>query len=301
MKRFIAFMLFAGVCLMSVGGCNDKVNQGEIGRVKTTSGWNSEEAIGPGHHSCYGRDTMYKADASEKAYTENLSILVGGKVNLKISVTVRCGINIEDKKAAAKVFDKVKADGDDFISHKSLYDTYVKLVLQSAPMKEIGSKPDVESVIADIPAIEENVRKKVTDAVSGTPMRILALEFTNYDWPEVITNAQEKLAEMKLSEETEAAKVRAELRRAEGQLKVEEANKLIELKKAEAIAESIDIISDRLTGKKEFLAWHQVRMFSEAAQGPNNMFLLFPYNVPGMDAGKLVANANLKQMLDQKK
>ena len=300
MKRFIAFMLFVGVCLMGVG-CNDKVNQGEIGRVKTASGWNSEEAIGPGHHSCYGRDTMYKADASEKAYTENLSILVGGKVNLKISVTVRCGINIEDKKEAAKVFDKVKADGDDFVSHKSLYDTYVKLVLQSSPMKEIGSKPDVESVIADIPAIEENVRKKVTDAVAGTPMRILALEFTNYDWPEIITNAQERLAEMKLSEETEAAKVRAELRKAEGQLKVEEANKLIEIKKAEAIAESIDIIKGKLAGAPEYLQWHTVRAMSDAANGPNNTFLLFPYNVPGIDAAGLVNNVNLKQMLDKKK
>jgi len=83
-------------------------------------------------------------------------------------------------------------------------------------------------------------------------------------------------------------------------LLVEEANKLVEVKKAEAIAESIAVIKDSLAGAPEYLQWHTVKAMSEAATGPNNAFILFPYNMPGINMDAAVNNAQLMQLLKSK-
>ena len=72
---------------------------------------------------------------------------------------------------------------------------------------------------------------------------------------------------------------------------------MVEMKKAEAVAESIKIIRDQLAGSPEYLKWHEIRMLSEAAKGPNNAFIIVPY---GQETDTIVNNAQLKQLLDQK-
>jgi len=298
MKKFAMLMML--VVTMCAVGCRESVGQGELGRVKTSSGWSeNKEALAPGLHSCYGFDEMFKLDATEKKYEETMDILVGGKVNLTITIAWRGGVDTSDKTAALGVFDKIAANENGLITHKSLYDTYVQTILQSAPKKIIGVQPDVETVVLNRTKICEDVQAIVTSTVDKTLMKTGMVEVTNFEWPRTITTAQEKLAGIKLKEEEQAAMTRAELKKAEGQLKIEEANKLVELKKAEAIAESIDIIKDKLAGAPEYLQWHTVRAMSEAAIGPNNTILMFPYNMPGIDSKQLVSNANLKQMLDQ--
>ena len=125
----------------------------------------------------------------------------------------------------------------------------------------------------------------------------MQIEVTNYDWPKSITKAQEELVVMQLAERREEAAVKASLLRAEGQLKVEKANKLLELTKAEAVAESIDIIKAKLAGSPEYLQWHTIRVLGDAANGPNNSFFVFPYNLPGLDQKALLDKALTKKVL----
>jgi hypothetical protein len=99
----------------------------------------------------------------------------------------------------------------------------------------------------------------MTEMAKSTPLILEDAQITNYDWPPSITKAQEELAAIQLKEAAAAAQVRADLQTAKGQLAVEEAKKLVELKKAEAVAESIDIIKRKLAGAPEYLMWHQIR------------------------------------------
>ena len=105
--------------------------------------------------------------------------------------------------------------------------------VQSIPREIIGSKPDIKTVVANRAEIGASVKKRIMDESKATPLIVSAVEITNYDWPLTITNAQEKLAEIQLGEEQEQAKIRAALAKADGELKIAEKDKLVEIKKAE--------------------------------------------------------------------
>jgi len=295
MKRCLALVALFGV-IISVG-CGKHVQQGTVGQVKTVNGW-SGELLSPGKHTCWGRDKMHFADITHHTYPEELSILVGGKVNLKLGISVRCSLN-PDNKIRLKVFDEMIAQQVEsyaypIITADDLYKTFLQLKVQSIPREIIGSNPDVETVVNSRSEIADQVRQQIMEESKSTPLLVSAVEITNYDWPDTITNAQEELARIQLEEAKREAQVRADLKEAEGRLQVEEANKLIEMKKAEAIAESIAIIREDLSGATEYLRWHEIRMLSEAATGPNNAFIITPY---GQDTGTMASNAQLRQLL----
>ena len=300
MKKLITILmtLMLVAILTGLTGCGKTVPAGTKGRVKTRSGW-ADKTLKPGRHTCYGFDKMHLAQSTQHAYSEEMKILVGGKVNLTIEVQVRCSLN-PNEKIQLNIFNDVptdmEMDGTPAISNKAIYDTFLKMKVQSIPREIIGSKPDIKTVVASRAEIGASVKKRIMEESEATPLIVSAVEITNYDWPLTITNAQEKLAEIQLGEEQEQAKIRAALAKADGELKIAEKDKLVEMKKAEAVAESIRIIREMLAGAPEYLKWHEIRMLSEAANGPNNSFILVPY---GQDITPMVHNAQLKQMLDK--
>jgi len=305
MKRTLIAVMLMVVGMFAVVGCNKKVEQGEVGRVKTANGWD-KKLLGIGSHMCFGRDDMYRVDSTIAVYKEKMDILIGGKVNLDITVSIRCGLDKTREDAVLTVFDDVMAGGkeskDEYcISHKSLYEKYVQQLAQSVPRTVFGTQMDVESVCANRADLEAQVTQGIIAAAQGTPMSVTMVKVVNYDWPKTVTAAQEKLATIKLREEETAAQTRADLKKAEGELKIEEAKKLVTVKKAEAIAESIQVIKTSLKDCPEYLQWHTVKAMSEAATGPNNAFILFPYNMPGMDMKKAIGNVQLKQIQQAKK
>jgi regulator of protease activity HflC (stomatin/prohibitin superfamily) len=265
-----------------------------VGRVKTASGWQNK-VLPPGEHTCWGRDDMYFCDSTEATYTEPLEILVGGKVNLNCKVTVRCGVDITKSEEVLAIFERVLAGEDNSITHKKLYEVYLQLVMQSVPRDVFGNQPDIDTVVASKGELSKEVEKLIIEGAKETPFKVTAVKITNYDWPDELTTAQIKLVEIQMEEKREEARVRADLEKAKGQLAVEEANKLVEMKKAEALAESIGIIKDKLQGAPEYLDWHRVRALAAAAEGPNNAFIIMPY---GTRTEGMVANAQLRQMLE---
>lgn len=275
-------LLVALIVVAMTAGCYSTVDQGCYGRVKTASGW-ADEVHGPGTVTCWGRDKLYQADATEDTEESKIEILVGGKVNLSITTKTRYGLS-KDQAKTKKVFEDVKAgEKTNVITRQDLYKRYIQMIVEARPQEIIGAKPDILTVVSNLQDIVQSTRKAVMDAAKETPVEVYSFEITNYDWPKTITEAQERLAAIELKEKEQEAQVKADLRKAEGQLQVEEANKLVEAKKAEGIAEGIRIVREELKGCPEYLQWHTVRAMSEAATGPNNSFILFPYNMPGMD------------------
>jgi len=286
MKRWmVALMLISVVMLTGCQWLEEEVPQGYVGRNKTPSGWD-EKIESPGYVTSWYRDILHLVEATQGVYHERMNILVGGKINLDITVSVRCRLDSNDEDKVREAFEKITAvkapDGETAtITNKQLFDTYLKLNVQAIPRKIIGSQPDVQSVVANRTEIADQIKKQVVEVAAATPLEVTDVEITNYDWPDSITRAQENLMTIKLEEEKQEAQVRADLKRAEGDLKVAEAKKLVKMKDAEALAESTKILQDSLADAPEYLRYHEIMMLSEAANGPNNAFIVIPYGDQG--------------------
>ncbi len=300
MKRLL--LVFCVLFAVSMSGCYATIDQGHYGRVKTAHGW-TDDVHPTGTVTCWGRDRLYQADATEDTKEVDVQILVGGRVNLSITVATRFGLS-KDPQKTKLVFETVQAGEGGKISRDGLFDRYLKMVITAKPQEIIGAKTDIQSVITNLREIVQEVRQAVIEESKTTPVEVYAFEITNYDWPRTITEAQERLAAIELKEAEQKAQVRADLEKAKGMLQVEEANRLVEAKKAEGIADGIRIVREELQNCPEYLQWHTVRAMSEAATGPNNAFILFPYNMPGIDTqatvSEMTQTALLKQVLEQR-
>jgi regulator of protease activity HflC (stomatin/prohibitin superfamily) len=297
-RKAMSLLLLSVVCV--VFGCSANVPAGKLGRVKTSSGW-SQEILKPGYHTCFGYDQMYLIDATHLTGVEKMNILVGGKVNLTVDLSTRCKVNTTENEALKAAFESVaatkNADGMLEISSKSLYDTFLKMKVLAIPRAVYEIQPDVQTAVANSPKLATEVRKLIMEAAKGTPLTVEDFQITNYDWPPSVTKAQEDLVGIQLKEAAAEAQVKADLKKAEGDLKVKEAEKLVQLKEAEAVAESIDIIKKKLADAPEYLMWHQIKVMGQAAMGPNNCFILYPYNTDANQVKGMLNNTNLTQML----
>ena len=301
MKKMTSVITFAilAVTMFVSTGCTVRVPQGCVGRVSTASGW-ADQILKPGSHTCYGRDDMYLMETTTLSFKETLNILIGGKVNLKVDVTVRCRPNTEDQQLMKKSFENIMANGDRRISVKQMYETFIQQKIQAIPKQVYEVQPDVQTAVSNGPKLVDEARKLIMEMAKTTPLQVEDMDMTNYDWPKSITDAQESLVKIQLKEAEAQAQVKADLAKAQGALQVATADKLVELKKAESIAESIDIIKEKLAGAPEYLMWHQIRVMGEAASGPNNCFILYPYNTDTGQVKGMLENANLTQMLNPK-
>jgi hypothetical protein len=298
MKRILNFLLLITmvVSMMGLTGCTQEVPPGTIGRINTAAGW-QDEILKPGRHTCWGRDTLYLIDVTNKAFPESMKILVGGKVNLTVNFSVRVHANDSDAALIKKAFESITADKDHKITVDQMYKTFLQMKALAIPREVFEIQPDIQTAVASSPELAKEIRKQIQEVAKSTPLTVDDAEITNYDWPDTITNAQEALVGIQLREAAADAQVRADLKKAEGDLKVEGARKLVEIKKAEAVAESIDIIKKKLAGSPEYLMWHQIRVMGEAANGPNNAFILYPYATDAGEVQRMMGNANLTQML----
>ena len=293
MKKTLSILMAVSMLAFAVG-CSETVPQGKRGRISTTNGW-EKDILKPGRHTCYGHDNMYTLETTSQTFKEKLDILVGGKVNLRVDITVRVKSS-EDDEQLRKAFETVTAKGHD-ISAEQLYTTFLQMKVLAIPRQLFEVQPDVQTAVANSPKIATEVAKRLMEEAKQTPLTIEDVQITNYDWPKSITEAQESLVKIQLLEAAAEAQVRADLKRSEGQLKIATADKLVELKKAEAVAESIDIIKKQLAGAPEYLMWHQIRVMGQAAMGPNNCFILYPYSTSADQVKQMVGNTNLSQML----
>ncbi len=162
MKKLITILITL-VLVVILAGCGKTVPAGTKGRVKTRSGWASK-TLKPGRHTCWGYDKMHQAQSTQHAYSEKMDILVGGKVNLTIEVQVRCSLN-PNEKIQLDIFNDVLADSemDDglaIITNQAIYDTYLKMKVQSIPREIIGSKPDIKTVVANRAEIHSSVNRR---------------------------------------------------------------------------------------------------------------------------------------------
>lgn len=200
MRKRINFLCILA-CSFVIFGCSKQVPPGTVGRINTSDGW-SPDILKPGYHTCFGRDTMYLLNVTNAAFPEALDILVGGKVNLRVNFTIRVRANASDVEALKKVFENVQAtpvEGIYVIDVKNLYTVFLQMKVLAIPRMLFEIQPDVQTAVANSPALAVEFRKQITEIAKSTPLIVEDVQITNYDWPKSITEAQEELMKMKLN------------------------------------------------------------------------------------------------------
>jgi hypothetical protein len=185
MKKTLSIAVLLVIAVLLITGCTSEVPPGTIGRVSTPDGW-QDEILKPGRHTCYGRDDMYLVDITNKAFSEKMKILVGGKVNLTVDFMVRVHANAENTEMMKKAFETITADEKHQITNDQMYNTFLRMKALAIPRMVFEVQPDVQTAVANSPALANEIRKEITEIAKSTPMVVDDAEITNYDWPESI-------------------------------------------------------------------------------------------------------------------
>lgn len=289
-----SFKVFAVLALLALAGCNDIVPTGHVGMVKKTSGFVGS-VLAPGHHQCYGRDRLYLVEVSDKNYKVPLTVLCRDKVNFKFDVQVLAAVNRLEVDKIKDAFKNVTPDSNRTLSADQLFRMYCEPLVEQEAKKIVSNYETME--IADKRAEVLNlVRAAVTKSLSGSIIKVKRVTVNNLDFPDAIEKAQED----KLKRQVEIEGIKAEAEKC----LVEERNKLeiaqIEYKRrlveAAMIADFNKIVGSSLT--PSFLAWWQLKVFGEAAKGPNNWGFI-PYTDHSSPANTASLQKAEKLVIDQ--
>lgn len=259
-------------------GCSKQIPQGHVGKVLTASGWNDEVAES-GYVACWGRDELYLLASGDASHTEQLNILCADKLNFRCDLVVVSRPK-SDEASRNAVFLRVPAQqtgsGPATISGQQLYDVYVKPIVVPAAY-DVVSKRHADQIGEDMDDIRREIVELCRERMSAeTPVEVRLIDFTNTDYPEMVTTANEARKKKEIDIEIARSDAAIEEAKAEGRLRAASKEYQAKLLEAKMIADSNRIIGESLTENPLFLYWHQIKVYGEAAAGPNNVFIV-PY------------------------
>ncbi|HUY92353.1 MAG TPA: SPFH domain-containing protein [Pirellulales bacterium] len=276
-----------GPALLALGmlssiGCTEQIPQGHVGKVLTASGW-KEGVAESGYVACWGRDELYVLAASDASHTEQLNVLCADKLNFRCELVVVSRPK-SDEASRDAVFLRVQAEktgsGPAKINAQQLYDVYVKPVVIPATY-DVVSKRCTDQIGEEMAEIRREIIELCRERMSAeTPVEVRLIDFTNTDYPEMVTQANEARKKKEIDIEIARSEAAIEEAKAEGRLRAASKEYQAKLLEAKMIVDSNRIIGESLSENPLFLYWHQIKVYGEAAAGPNNVFIV-PYEALG--------------------
>ena len=249
MKRFNLLLVLLVVAIMAIG-CTERVPPGYRGMVMEPDGLTGE-VLEPGNHKCYNRDRMVLIEYVEKAYKEPLSILCADDLNFKFDLKIRVMTLAEDSKAVMNLLEKqgsqIKWDGEvGVLPFDVLYNTYVKDPARSIA-RGVVSKYRTTDIRDHRDAITKAITEQLAQSVKGTPVKISLVAASNFDYPQVITDAVEQKRKREIDIETEKAIQAMELLKMENRKILAQKRKQVRAIEAEADAVYVRIMGKALS------------------------------------------------------
>jgi len=206
-KLTTALMMMAAFLL--VAGCTERVPPGSVGMKMTPDGLQGK-VLQPGNHSCYGRDKMVLISTREKVYTEKLSILCKDDLNFKFDLKIRARLKTTDGPAVKRLLRQqgsaIKwSNSVGTLKASVLYKTYVKPAARSIA-RDVVAKYDTTQIRENRGKIQAEIWGKLKKSVKKSPVELTLVAASNFDYPDVITQAVEKTRRRQIQIKEETAK-----------------------------------------------------------------------------------------------
>lgn len=232
------------VAVMS--SCNQRVEIGYVGMLLTVNGFEGD-VLGPGKHECWGRDRLPLLEAKETTMTEDLDILCADDLNFKFSINVRSLVDVKTSEELKELFNRQGAniiweEGKvGILPYSVLYNTYLKPIMSAVP-RGVVSKYETTQIRENREKIEKEIEKQIKLKIKGTPIQIRDVSLSNFDYPEIITRAQEIKKKREVDIQAEGAQQALDLLRMDNRMKLAEKAKVVRAVEAEAEATYLRIL-----------------------------------------------------------
>ena len=284
MKRALAILFVAA----ALAGCTSTVDPGYVGMVMTPAGLTGIP-LQPGRHACWGRDKMVLMETVEPTLTEKLSVLCADDLNFKFDLKIRSRLKAADGKSMKEVLNRqgslmAWSKGTGILKHVNLYDNYVAPAARSIA-RGIVSKYATTQIRENREEIQKAITTDLAVAMKGTPMEVVMVATSNFDYPQVITAAVEKRRQKEIEIDEEKAKQAMELLRAENRLKIAQKMKIVRASEAEAEAAYTKIMGNALTDRFIALKAVEANMKLYENVAPGDKVIIAPLGTDVMVGG----------------
>lgn len=292
-------ILLPAILSLAAAGCSEQIPQGHVGKVLTTAGWH-EVICQAGYATCWGRDELYLLETGDGSHTEHLNILCADRLNFRCDLVIVSRAKGDDASRDA-IFARIKAErgaGPPTITGQQLYDTYVKpAVVPSA--YDVVARRETDQISDQMVAIKREIIQLCHERLAkDSPVELLVIDFTNTDYPETVTLANEAKKKKEIDIEIAHSEAAIAEAKAEGKLRAANKEYQAQLLEAKMVADANRIIGESLAENPLFLYWHQIKVYGEAAKGPNNVFIV-PYDALGEGQGML-NSAFMRKAIEQR-
>ena len=273
-KRLPVLLFAFAATLLIMSSCTERVPPGYKGMVQRPSGLTGE-VLEPGNHTCWGRDRIILIENAETNYQSHMDVLCKDELNFSFDVNVLARLRAstgEDKKIT-NILDrqggKIIQEGDrGIIDFDILYNTYVGPKVD-AISRSVVSKYETTQIRENRDKIEAEIMVQIIAATEDTPIDVVTVVTSNFDYPDIITEAQEKKKQREIQLEEEDANQALKMKQMQNRKLLAEENKIVRMKEAEA-----EEIYNRIVGSSLTQAYLKLR----ALENQNIL-----YSTPGVE------------------
>jgi hypothetical protein len=236
--------------VMAIGvlaGCTEAVPPGYVGMIMEPIGLTGLP-LQPGRHACYGRDRLILVETKEVATKEAMQILCKDSLNFKFDLVLRTRLKSKNGRALKEILNKQGSNinEEDILTIDTLYTTYVRPAARNVARGVVGQY-ETTQIQAQRAAIQAEITKRLTKELEGTPMELVAAYPSNFDYPDVITQAVERQKKREVEINEERARQATNLLKATNRQQIAEKMKVVRAKEAEAEAAYIAIVGKAIT------------------------------------------------------
>lgn len=298
------FLLILVVCVASLSfGCGKTVPPAKVVVIKDSAG--NIKPIKDGNYHAWGRDLTIFIDGSINEFKEEkMHVLCKDNVPVIIDIRYMGQFDTRTDKSIKDILTMVRSiptsDPKVFnIEFKTMYDKIIAGILRSGVRSVV-----VPYVTDNLQNLRDPIEKSLNElviaelAAKGLPATTLTIKVADLDYEETIRNKKTAIKNAELDDLQKAAEAQARTREAERQEEIAIKEGKAEIRRAEATAKANAIKDASLTPR--ILALDQYKMYQEVAKGPNNMFMLAPYDaLTSKNFGSLVGGTMLYKQSTQ--
>lgn len=279
MKKLLAPILAVAAAL-ALAGCGSKVEvpPASVGKIMTTAGYKADAIptskfrldVCMPWEAC---DKLVTLDISDNSYKESMTLFMPAD-KLEMAFDVRMTLAVAPDKYD-EMFNRLpptQVNGREYkIPLSKAYTVYAQQIIRTEA-REYLAQFSIAEIASNREAINAALSEKLTAAIKKrTPFQVQYIALANAQYPEIITQAQERAAERREQIQQEEAQLEISKVQLERQLQEQKMRRAIDLERAQAEAEVNRILADSIT--PEYITYRSLDALDKIATSDNKVFV----------------------------